>query len=68
MIGDYVLKVNQAATGGDLTGWITLNNQSGIAYPDASVKLVAGDVHRAPPERRYPPAQARLYGTHPQLR
>jgi len=57
---DYVLKVNQATTSGDLTGWITLNNQSGIAYPDASVKLVAGDVHRAPPERRYPPVQARL--------
>ncbi len=57
---DYVLKVNQAATGGDLTGWITLNNRSGIAYPDASVKLVAGDVHRAPPERRYPPVQARM--------
>jgi len=57
---DYVLKVNQAATGGDLTGWITLNNRSGIAYPDASVKLVAGEVHRAPPERRYPPVQARL--------
>ncbi|UCH61957.1 MAG: DUF4139 domain-containing protein [Fidelibacterota bacterium] len=57
---DYVLKVNQAANSGDLTGWITLNNQSGIAYPEALVKLVAGDVHRAPPERRYPPVQARM--------
>jgi hypothetical protein len=43
---DYVLKVNQDATLGDLTGWITVNNESGIAYPDASLKLVAGDVHR----------------------
>ncbi|MFB0517613.1 MAG: DUF4139 domain-containing protein [Candidatus Neomarinimicrobiota bacterium] len=49
---DYVLKVNQDATAGDLTGWITLNNQSGIAYPEASVKLVAGDVHRVMPEVR----------------
>lgn len=57
---DYVLKVNQQATVGDLTGWITLNNQSGIAYPGASVKLVAGDVHRAPPERDYLAAQPLL--------
>ncbi|UCH09536.1 MAG: DUF4139 domain-containing protein [Fidelibacterota bacterium] len=54
---DYVIKVNQTVTAGDLTGWITLNNESGIAYPDASVKLVAGDVHRVQPEAR--PRRAR---------
>ena len=48
---DYVLKVNQDATLGDLTGWVTVNNESGIAYPDASLKLVAGDVHRVEPPR-----------------
>ncbi len=46
---DYVLKVDHAVTTGDLTGWITLNNQSGIPYPEAVVKLVAGDVHRVRP-------------------
>ena len=49
---DYVLKIDQAATTGDLTGWITLNNQSGIPYPDATVKLVAGEVHRVTAKRR----------------
>jgi hypothetical protein len=29
-----------------LTGWVSLNNQSGATYRDAKLKLVAGDVHR----------------------
>jgi hypothetical protein len=32
----------------DLSAWVTLVNQSGGSYPDARLKLVAGDVHRAP--------------------
>ncbi len=34
----------------DLNGWVTLDNTSGTAYTDAQVKLVAGDVNRAPQE------------------
>lgn len=30
----------------DLTGWVTLNNRSGMDYEDATLKLVAGDVNR----------------------
>ena len=30
----------------DLNGWVTLNNSSGTAFQDATVKLVAGDVNR----------------------
>ena len=56
---DYVLKVNPAASEGDLTGWITIHNESSSAYPDATVKLVAGDVHRAQPEFRRPGPWAR---------
>ncbi len=33
----------------DLSGWVTLINNSGATYQDAELKLVAGDVHRAPP-------------------
>ena len=29
-----------------LTGWVTLQNQSGVTYGDAKLKLVAGDVNR----------------------
>ncbi|HFD38254.1 MAG TPA: DUF4139 domain-containing protein [Anaerolineae bacterium] len=32
----------------DLTGWVTLDNQSGTSYRDAKLKLIAGDIHRAP--------------------
>ncbi len=55
---DYVLKIDQAATIGDLTGWITLNNQSGIPYPQATVKLVAGEVHRVTAKRGARPRYA----------
>lgn len=36
----------------DLNGWVTLNNTSGTAYADATVKLVAGDVNRVQPQGR----------------
>jgi hypothetical protein len=45
---DYVLVVNAADTRGDLTGWVTIDNRSGATYANAALKLVAGDVHRAP--------------------
>jgi hypothetical protein len=43
---DYVMVVNDADTQADLTGWVTLDNQSGTSYKDARLKLVAGDVQR----------------------
>ncbi|HSR41394.1 MAG TPA: DUF4139 domain-containing protein, partial [Longimicrobiales bacterium] len=43
---DYVLVVGEDDAGGDLTGWVTLTNQSGVSYRDARLKLVAGDVQR----------------------
>lgn len=50
---DYVLTVNQEETGGDFNGWVTLNNTSGTAYENATLKLVAGDVHRIPKPQAY---------------
>lgn len=35
----------------DLSAWVSLINQSGASYPDARLKLVAGDVHRAPQQQ-----------------
>lgn len=32
----------------DLAAWVTLVNQSGASYPEAKLKLVAGEVNRAP--------------------
>jgi hypothetical protein len=43
---DYVLVVDDKDKSGDLTGWVTLNNNSGASYENARLKLVAGDVQR----------------------
>jgi hypothetical protein len=49
---DYVLRLDQAGSVGDLEGWVTLENQSGGAYRNALLKLVAGDVNLVQPEMR----------------
>lgn len=54
---DYVLVVDKDDAKGDLTAWTTIVNNSGAAYRDAKLKLVAGDVHRAP----VPMALGRMY-------
>jgi len=43
---DYVLVVNDDDTKADLSGWVTLRNESGASYEQAELKLVAGDVNR----------------------
>jgi hypothetical protein len=45
---DYVLTVARDEKTADLDGWVTLVNNSGAAYHDAKLQLVAGDVHRTP--------------------
>ncbi|MEM1117690.1 MAG: hypothetical protein AAF845_13875 [Bacteroidota bacterium] len=47
---DYVAVVNEAETAVDVTGWVTLQNQSGAAYPEAALQLIAGDVRRVQPQ------------------
>ena len=32
----------------DIGAWVSIVNQSGAGYPEAKLKLIAGDVHRAP--------------------
>jgi len=43
---DYVMVVNEDDTKADITGWVTLSNNSGATYENAQLKLVAGDVQR----------------------
>jgi hypothetical protein len=47
---DYVAVLSADDSKTDLSGWVTIDNQSGATYQNASLKLVAGDVHRARPE------------------
>src|SRR3954470_3866775 len=49
---DYVAELNSADNALDLNGWVTLTNQSGTAYPQARLQLVAGDVNRVREEMR----------------
>ena len=48
---DYVVVLNQQDSQGDLSGWVTINNNSGATYQKASLQLVAGDVQRVAPTR-----------------
>jgi hypothetical protein len=47
---DYVLTVSRDEKSADLDGWVTLVNNSGAAYQNARLQLVAGNVHRNEPQ------------------
>jgi hypothetical protein len=42
---DYAANLSQDEKTLDISGWVTLSNQSGAAYPDATLQLVAGNVN-----------------------
>ncbi|RZJ03445.1 MAG: DUF4139 domain-containing protein [Brevundimonas sp.] len=41
---DYVARFDERAGRLDLTGWVTLTNQSGVTFTNADTRVVAGDV------------------------
>ncbi len=41
---NYVLTLGDGGSG-DIQGWVSLNNQSGLTFTDANLKLLAGDVN-----------------------
>jgi len=43
---DYILELDKQNKFAHLTGMATLTNQSGIDYKNASVQLIAGDIHQ----------------------
>jgi hypothetical protein len=47
---DYVLTIGADEKAADLNGWVTVANNSGTAYRNAQLQLVAGELHRV-----YPP-------------
>jgi hypothetical protein len=50
---DYITVLNADDTKADLSGWVTIDNKSGATYQNATLKLVAGDVHRVQPKELY---------------
>src|SRR5271166_3375589 len=45
---DYVLTVGRDDKAADLDGWVTITNNSGTAFHNARLQLVAGDLNRLP--------------------
>jgi hypothetical protein len=50
---DYVLTVGRDDKAADLDGWVTVINNSGTAFHNARLQLVAGDLNRVPEPARY---------------
>ncbi len=48
---DYTAIISPDEKNVDLSAWVTIRNQSGATYRDAGLKLVAGDLNRAPQNR-----------------
>jgi hypothetical protein len=68
---DYIVVLNVDDTKADLTGWVTIDNKSGTSYQNATLKLVAGDVHRLTPPQIYGKAmamEARVQDAAPQFK
>src|SRR5246500_4605987 len=51
---DYVLTVGREDKAADLDGWVTLVNNSGTAFHNARLQLVAGDLNRIQPPAAAP--------------
>ena len=49
---DYIAITKKNGMFLNLASWVTVNNRTGTDYPDAKLKLMAGDVHRVEPRVR----------------
>jgi hypothetical protein len=54
---DYVAELSPDEKTLNLNGWVTLTNMSGIAYNDAKLQLVAGEVNQYQPQPPMPLAE-----------
>jgi hypothetical protein len=50
---DYVLTVGRDDKAADLDGWVTVTNNSGTAFHNARLQLVAGDLNRLPQREQF---------------
>jgi len=57
---DYVLVIGKDDRTGDLGGWVTIDNKSGATYPNATLKLVAGDINRVEKPRGREPYATKM--------
>jgi hypothetical protein len=59
---DYVAELNEDDSKLDLLGWVTLTNNSGAAYNNATMQLVAGDVNQVRPPMPSPRMSKQMMG------
>ncbi len=52
---EYIGVLSEDETSLHLSGWSSINNTSGKTYTDATLKLVAGDIHRVTDRKKYQP-------------
>jgi len=66
---DYIVVLHESDTSSDISGWVTIDNQSGATYTKATLKLIAGEVHRTRPrpQRRVYALEAAQQGAVPQF-
>ncbi len=57
---NYVAIVSEDESQVDLTGWVTLDNQSGAGYRNAQLQLMAGEVRRVQQQPTPPYARAQM--------
>ncbi len=61
---EYVAVVDKEDKALELSGWVSIDNRSGATYPEAKLKLIAGEVHRvverAPVRTMYKGAEAEI--------
>ncbi len=62
---DYVLTVTRDEKAADLDGWVTLANSSGVAYSNAKLQLVAGEIHQVEEARDRLQVYAKLQAAPP---
>jgi len=58
---NYSMIINEAEDAMDFSGWVTITNNSGKDYQDASIKLIAGDVRIIREAMPRAMADSRLY-------
>jgi hypothetical protein len=55
---EYVMVLNPTDTAADLSGWVSVENNSGKTYRDAKLKFIAGEVRKIVEPVRYERARA----------
>lgn len=58
---EYVALVDAGDSALELSAWVSLDNRSGATFEEATLQLVAGDIHRAPQAPRSTPTLDAMY-------